>query len=123
MYLIENTVEKSIYDISVTRRLAHLGQRLTKNDNIKDVENIENEIEAANSLEMEQAPLANLLTKGSTGGEMVGKEDLWNCLFRLRQGQTGRISQETEREIARHFEAEAAESRMNAMDDAPVIAS
>lgn len=118
MYLVENTVEKSIYDISVTRRLAHIGQAGVKEGNAKDEQNIESKIEAANTLEIEQTPLANLLTKGSAGGEVVGKDDLWNCLFRLRPGQTNRVSQEAEREMARHLGAEAAERRREGDDEA-----
>ena len=43
---------------------------------------IEETIDAANSFELEQAPLSKLLTKGSSGGELVEEKDLWNCLFR-----------------------------------------
>lgn len=111
MYLVENTVEKSIYDISVTRRLAHMGH-----SNVKDTSNeggdLESKIEAANTFELEERPFANLLTKGSSGGEIVGKEDLWHCLFRQKAGQAGRATQETERLIARHVGAAAAEAQI-----------
>ena len=43
----------------------------------------EDDIEAANSVEL-QAPISNLLTKESRGGEMVSDNDLWDCLFRRR---------------------------------------
>lgn len=43
----------------------------------------EDDIEAANSVEL-QAPISNLLTKDSRGGEMVSDNDLWDCLFRRR---------------------------------------
>ena len=114
MYLIENTVEQSIYDISVTRRLA---QRRT-NDAAGTTEN---KVGAANTPEVEQ-PLASLLTKGgSAGGEMVSKDDLWDCLFRLRPGQAPRVSQEAEQEITRHLGAEAAEARMSGDASARVV--
>ena len=91
MYLVEGTVEKSIYDISVQRRLAHVGQ-LKINDSESPERNqpLESQIEAADTHQLEQTPLAHLLTKGSSGGELVKKEDLWNCLFssRLDQGRT-----------------------------------
>ncbi len=114
MYLVEDTVEKAIYDTSVTRRLAHVGKTASK-DRRNEEKNLESKIEAANTLELEQAPLANLLTKGSTGGEMVAKDDLWKCLFRPKLGQTGvtgRVSPSAEREVARHLGAAAAEARL-----------
>ena len=111
MYLVEGTVEKSIYDISVQRRLAHMGQLKSKEAS-KDTEAaLESKIEAANTLELEDTPLSALLTKGSSGGEMVPKEDLWDCLFRLKPGQNGRVSQEAQREVAKHLGADAAETR------------
>lgn len=99
MYLVEDTVEKSIYEISANRRLALMGQAAMR-ETTKDEENLENRIEAANTLELEQTHLAQLLTKGSTGGEMVAQEDLWNCLFRRKPGQKRRVSEEAEREVA-----------------------
>ena len=118
MYLISDTVEKSVYDISVARRMAHMGQAgLMKGTAIGEGD-IENKIEAANTLELEQVPLANLLTKGSRGGEMVGKEDLWSCLFRQRIGQSQQVSREAEREIARHLGGRAGESRMRQRENA-----
>ncbi|KAL6716342.1 hypothetical protein ACLMJK_005908 [Lecanora helva] len=111
MYLVENTVEKAIYDISVTRRLAHVGKSLTQTARV-DEANLESEIEAANTLKLEEAPLANLLTKGSAGGEVVAQDDLWNCLFQQKPGQSGRVSQDAQREAARHLGAEAAEARL-----------
>ena len=74
-------------------------------------------IEVANSLELEQAPLAKLLTKDKEGGEFVGNEDLWECLFGNRKG-VGEASvvaaaeERLDREVARHFGAEAAEARI-----------
>ena len=83
MYLVDGTVEKSIYDISVQRRLALLGQVQGHSDQA-----VENQLDVANNLEMEQTPISSVLTKGSSGGELVKKEDLWNCLFssRLKRG-------------------------------------
>lgn len=103
MYLVEDTVEQSIYDISVTRRLAHMGQTATK-DAMNDAANLESKIEMANTLELEHRPLDKLLDKDKKSGEMVGKDDLWNCLFRRRLGQTGRVSEEAEQGVARHLE-------------------
>lgn len=110
MYLVEKTVEKSIYDISANRRLALMGRAIVRKST-KDEDNVENRIEAANTLELEQTHLADLLTKDSTGGEMVAKEDLWDCLFRQKSGPKRRVSEEAEREVAQHLGATAAESR------------
>jgi len=114
MYLVEGTVEKSIYDISVKRRIDHMGRVKSRSPPGKKgkgkQEPLESQIEAANTLELEQTPLSHLLTKGSGGGELVRKEDLWNCLFRSRPGGI-RASAEAEREVARHVGAEAAEAR------------
>ena len=106
MYIVEDTVEKSIYEVSVSRRLAHLGR---SSGNVKRSEDgsLENEIDAANSVELEEKPLGNLLAKGSSGGEVVGKEDLWNCLFHQRPGQT------RTREVVQHLGATAAEARLD----------
>ena len=83
-----------------------MSQRGTKNDSANDAAGgLEQVLEAANTLVIER-PLANLLT--TTGAEMVSKDDLWNCLFGLRQ-----VSPEAEHEIARHLGAEAAEARMS----------
>ena len=110
MYLVEDTVEKAIYDISVTRRLAHIGRSAESGETV----NLdEDDIEVANSLELQGAPLSKLLTKGSGGGEMVEKKDLWNCLFRQRVGGSrgSVISEEAEREATKFLGATAAEER------------
>ena len=116
MYLVEGTVEKSIYDISVQRRLAHMGQLATKEATIDAGDALEQKIEVANSLELEDTPLSTLLTKGSSGGEMVSKEDLWDCLFRLKPVQPGRVSPGAQREVARQLGADAAEARLGDRD-------
>ncbi len=86
MYIVEDTVERSIYDISVTRRLAHMDRGSGTVERSEDV-SLENRIDEANTMELEQTPLGNVLAKGSSGGEVVGKEDVWNCLFQHRPGQ------------------------------------
>ena len=86
MYLVDNTVEESIYDISVTRRLSHIGQA-RHHDNMEvdsEAALLEDDVEAANSLEVQQASMAKLLAKGSGGGEEVEHGDLWSCLFSNR---------------------------------------
>jgi E3 ubiquitin-protein ligase SHPRH len=95
MYLVAGTVEESIYDISVTRRLAHL--RRGGNDSTtssrsgtpKEGRVTEGAIDAANSLALQSANLGQLLTSGQSGGEVVGSDDFWQCLFgnAARRGQ------------------------------------
>lgn len=108
LYIIDGTVEESIYDISVRRRLEHMG----RNGKGKEVELTPEVLDNSNSLELQDAPLAKLLTKSRTGGEYVDKKDLWSCLFgnSSRQNRTAG-SELLDREIARHLGAEAAEER------------
>jgi E3 ubiquitin-protein ligase SHPRH len=121
LYLVEGTVEENVYEISVQRRLKHIGNgkgsaaasraRTPELDNKK--------IEAANSAELQDARLGKLLSKGKTGGEVVPREDLWDCLFGNRAGrkEKDRVANEAvEREVARHLGAEAAEGRAAAAE-------
>jgi E3 ubiquitin-protein ligase SHPRH len=108
LYIIDGTVEDSIYQISVRRRLEHL-DRSSKG---KAAELTAELLDSSNSMELQHAPLARLLTKGRTGGEVVDKNDLWSCLF--GSGNRQARSQNSEilnLEIRRHLGAEAAEQR------------
>lgn len=84
MYLVDDTVERSIYDISLSRRMAHMGQ--TGGPAAvgvgTQVEMTESKIDAANTFQLEEAALDRLLSGGASGGEMVDQDDLWSCLFR-----------------------------------------
>ena len=87
-------MEKAIYDISVTRRMSHISQTTVEHVREVDGSNLtESKIEAANSLELQEAPLSKLLSKGSSGGEMVSKEDVLQCLFGQQPKPTSEISQ------------------------------
>ncbi|KAB8240591.1 proteasome stabiliser-domain-containing protein [Aspergillus flavus] len=89
MYLVSDTVEESIYELSVSRRLAHIVQKEKAEPLCADVENgravtdniTEAAIDSANSLEIRDAALSNLMAGGAFGGELVKKDDLWRCLF------------------------------------------
>ena len=99
MYLVVDTVEESIYDISVTRRLAHMksnnsqkGKGKSKSTSASVTQSgtntprseiglQENAIDAANSMELQAVDLSRLLAAGKSGGELVDKEDLWASLF------------------------------------------
>ena len=113
MYLVNDTVEESIYEISVARRLAHV-QRSNARDKSRSTTPAplqEIAIDAANSAELQSAPLHKLLVSGKGGGEVVGNDDLWQCLFGKAQKTAVQPSVEVEREVGRHSRAEAAESR------------
>ncbi|KAL8943636.1 MAG: hypothetical protein Q9216_000924 [Gyalolechia sp. 2 TL-2023] len=115
VYVVENTVEKSIYDISVERRLTHVGKpeyRKALNETVQ-AEEMEGQIEAANTVELEAAPLGKLLSSGINGGEMVNKEDLWSCLFRQKPVHNQAISPTVEQEVGRHLRAAAVDERQD----------
>jgi E3 ubiquitin-protein ligase SHPRH len=125
MYLVSDTVEESIYDISVSRRLAHITRKQKEQEknrqgpagagevNISDL--TETAIDAANSLELQDASFGNLMAGTAAEGERVDENDLWQCLF----GKANRISlapgtmETMQREVSRLLRAEAAESRRN----------
>ncbi|PMD34610.1 putative SNF2 family helicase/ATPase [Hyaloscypha variabilis F] len=117
LYLVDGTVEESIHQLSVKRRMEHIGQRLStakgKEKELSPDELLDTNLEEANSLELQQASLTGLLAKGGKGGEMIEKEDLWDCLFGgVGQRNTTTIrTLENDPEIRRHLAAEAAEER------------
>jgi E3 ubiquitin-protein ligase SHPRH len=135
MYLIAGTVEESIYDMSVARRLEHIKRNSQKVDKSKAGSSAtsgaatprlgENVIDQANSLELQEADIKKLLTSGKQGGEHVNKADLWQCLFghkRVREsivgGQIAAKDAPTGSEVGRFLRAEAAFGRAEAaMDD------
>ena len=117
MYLVEDTVEKSIYEISVDRRMSLISHAATSEPEMLDSSDVtERNLDAANTLELQQASLSRILSKGPGGGEMVGKEDLWNCLFRRKPEQTRQAEAEADEEVARHLRASAAEGRQDQLD-------
>lgn len=114
MYLVSDTVEEAIYDISVERRLLHI-QRGGK-DRLKSTSTStstsasgtaspwrmqENAIDAANSIELRDAVIAKLVASGKGGGEIVGTKDLWQCLFgKSRAAQPGIMARSSVRDRA-----------------------
>ena len=127
MYLVEGTVEKAVYDISVRRRLEHMGagessgeagdrSRKRRRRQDGDGDDIEESIEVANSHELQEAPLAKLLAGGKGGGELVRKDDLWSCLFgEAGKGKKGMgtevVGDEVDGTVRGFLAAEAAEGR------------
>lgn len=121
LYIVDGTVEESIYNISAQRRLKHLheGQQQTqvnkgKARNESSAPELPDEaIEVANSLELEQANLSKLMRKstGDVKGEAVDKGDLWECLFgHVRRRQADGASNPGP-ELRGLLAAEAAEER------------
>ena len=128
MYLVQGSVEQAIYDISVRRRLAHISREdaahssrkgKSKKQKRKEGEDLEDDIEKANSREMQEAPLARLLAGGKSGGEVVQNDDLWDCLFSASTaraaGQAALVGSgggdEAERMATAFLAGEAAEER------------
>lgn len=116
MYLINDTVEEAIYEISVKRRLQHVQLRQKHGDSTRSTLP-ENAIDDANTEELQAAPLTKLLVAGKSGGELVEKDDLWQCLFgKAKAGAAENVSEAAQREVGRHLRAEAAEERQLAED-------
>lgn len=123
MYLVSGTVEESIYELSVARRLAHIFEK-EKKDKRRDstlptdvdetlINNLsETAIDSANSLEMQDASLTSLMASGSSGGELVKQDDLWQCLFgNSAHKDSHGHSTAAEQEVGRFLRGEAAEQR------------
>ncbi|KFG85264.1 putative SNF2 family helicase/ATPase [Metarhizium anisopliae] len=81
LYLVSGTVEESIYNLSVQRRMEHMGRRAAGAKGTATPELLDANIEAANTLELEHAALSKLMSKDKSAGEVVDKGDLWACLF------------------------------------------
>lgn len=131
LYLIEDTVEERIYDISVKRRLEHISAHgKGKRAAVKEEPLEEGRIEEANNAVFETgaASLA-LLAKGKTGGENVDKNDLWACLFGSgagkRTGGDGKtyIGVEVDPLLRRELAAMAAEERMQIHESTSGVAA
>jgi E3 ubiquitin-protein ligase SHPRH len=119
LYLVGDTVEESIYELSVKRRLEHLGHAVGskkgKGRELTEDELVAGGLEEANSMELQDVKLADLLAKGTSGGEAVGEDDLWECLFggRAKRNATN-LSRENIMEdevVRRDLAAQAAEAR------------
>ncbi|TLD19680.1 hypothetical protein PspLS_09521 [Pyricularia sp. CBS 133598] len=82
LYMVEGTVEPTIYNLSVQRRLEHM-DRVIKENAASGCFIDEEAVEAANSLEMQQASLTKLMRKekGAAAGEEIPADDLWTCIF------------------------------------------
>ncbi|CAG1983420.1 unnamed protein product [Fusarium graminearum] len=95
LYLVSGTVEESIYNLSVQRRMEHMSRASKGKSKESTPELLDANIEAANTLELEQASLTHLMSKDKTAGENVEEDDLWQCLF----GHVAREGNEPERDV------------------------
>jgi E3 ubiquitin-protein ligase SHPRH len=115
LYVVSGTVEESIYNLSVRRRMEHMGSRSKRSKSKQSTpELLDASIDEANTLEMEHAALSKLMSKDRTAGEVVDQSDLWQCLF----GHVGnkvvvpeRDTRLQERAVMGYLAGEAAESR------------
>ncbi|KAF5693919.1 hypothetical protein FDENT_1611 [Fusarium denticulatum] len=119
LYLVSGTVEESIYNLSVQRRMEHMGRVNKGKSKESTPELLDVNIEAANTLELEQASLSRLMSKDKSAGENVGKNDLWECLFghvaRKDAGPEKDIRLQ-EKAVMGYLAAEAAEERIDRND-------
>lgn len=81
LYIVDGTVEESIYNLSVQRRMEHIGKSLRGKSKESTPELPDAKLDVANSLELEQAHFSKLMGRGGISGEAVDKSDLWTCLF------------------------------------------
>ncbi|KAG6357039.1 hypothetical protein INS49_014915 [Diaporthe citri] len=129
LYIVDGTVEESIYNLSVRRRMAHIGDNTRSRGKGKSTEATpepgDEAIEAANSMELEHARLSKLMRKGKAAGEAVDKGDLWECLFGHlalgRQAANGAGGTKEPGPAIRGFlAAEAAEQRRGEGSEGPL---
>lgn len=129
LYIVDGTVEESIYNLSVARRMEHMGQlRQQPMSNGKnaagpssassDSEELSDlRLEAANTDELERSQLfSTLMSADRSLGERVHQNDLWSCLFGHVDRERIRRAENNERlvenpEVRRYLAAEAAERR------------
>jgi E3 ubiquitin-protein ligase SHPRH len=114
LYIVDGTVEESIYQLSVQRRMEHMGRSILKGKSKESTpELLDANLDAANALEMQQAHLSRLMGKDGISGEVVDKKDLWTCLFGHGQTREGCGEQRlVSNPVTRGFlAAEAAEER------------
>ncbi len=114
LYIVSGTVEESIYNLSVQRRMEHMGRNFKGKSKESTPELLDSTLEVANSLEMEEARLSKLMRKGKMSGEEVPMGDLWTCLFgnRVQSSEAEDDQLRNEPMVRRFLAAEAAEARL-----------
>ena len=112
LYIVGGTVEESIHDLSVQRRMEHMGRNLKGKSKESTPELLDTNLDEANALEMQQAHLSKLMGKDGISGEAVDKADLWTCLFGHLYPRPGQGEREAAVAATRRFlAADAAEAR------------
>ncbi|KAL2152487.1 hypothetical protein VTH82DRAFT_5671 [Thermothelomyces myriococcoides] len=112
LYIVDGTVEESIYELSVQKRMEHMGRNPKGKSKESTPELLDTKLDEANALEMQRAHLSKLMGKDGISGEAVDKDDLWTCLFgHLRQEQGPSGTMPTGLPVRRFLAAEAAEAR------------
>lgn len=107
VYVMSGTVEESILRLATKRRLAMIGEQPASS--FEEITLItESKLDTANSLELRIQ--GALVEKTAGGGEIVGSEDLWECLVVASKKRV--LSTALEKEVKRHLFATAAESRI-----------
>ncbi|KAG8623442.1 hypothetical protein KVT40_008418 [Elsinoe batatas] len=92
MYLVNGTVEESVYEVSVKRRLEIVHRSREEKSGSRSASRgttpaLGGEVDKAERLEMQAEGMEKLLGKGKSGGENVKAEDLWKCLFGVASRQ------------------------------------
>lgn len=114
LYFVAGTVEESIYNLSVQRRMEHMGSSSSSRSSRTNAKRTASPelLDEANTLELEQAALSRLMSKDRTAGEMVAKGDLWECLFGHAKPNSGTGDNRVqERAVRSYLAGEAAEAR------------
>lgn len=118
LYIVNGTVEESIYNLSVQRRMEHAGRTqprptLGTATPPVDLAASSRALDLADSLELQQAQLSKLMGKGKMAGEEVAQGDLWTCLFSNAPRPVQEDDEQLRNEpmIRRHLLASAAEER------------
>lgn len=117
MYLVSDTVEEAVYDISAARRLRLMGQRTNGtgsagHSGVVTPAADEIKLDLINSMELQAASLNTMVSKGQMEGEEVAKGDLWACLFSKPRGNGDEeLNEQISQEVIRHLRAEAVDQR------------
>jgi E3 ubiquitin-protein ligase SHPRH len=112
LYIVDGTVEESIYDLSVQRRMEHMARNSKGKSRDSTPELSDVNLDEANAREMQQAHLSKLMGRDGISGEAVDKDDLWTCLFGNLQAKQEREERAPRNDATRRFlAAEAAEMR------------
>ncbi|KAI5924324.1 SNF2 family N-terminal domain-containing protein [Camillea tinctor] len=128
LYVVDGTVEESIYNLSVQRRLQHISDANKGKSKETTPEVSDLNLEAANSMELQQAALPQLMDRNPKLGENIDQSDLWECLFgHLSKDDSPAAVEDDERmnnpAVMGFLAAEAADERRRAQAEAEGEAS